>query len=415
MRSPENGPRHGRRRASDVPRPSVAAAGRVVLVGRTRSRLTELRSTLIAALASTDSPSWSRIWRRSPLSPTRSIVSQRRRVAVLIDNAGAIFPDRRETGDGIERRSPRWSSAHSRWCRDCSTSCDGPGGRVIAVTSGGAQRLDLDDLQSRIGTYSGTRAYEARPVALVREWARRLGASEHERRAINAMHPGWADTRSGRGSAGFRPGDAARPAVAGRRDRYAPRRRPPGEARTGVVDCSWIGDRGPSIGRRSRDWPATGGVWGHRGRCGAGARSSARVIRVDPTVGRRRPDPCAGVRASDTSPAAADGAGDRRDGEQARAIAINTIVPGAKPADDDPRSVGIVSLGGSVPAALAVAVASTATTARSALSPTAGVAADPAAKTDTAILDGHIGERQGDGGLAASRISRSYVPPGRSR
>ncbi len=71
--------------------------------------------------------------------------------------------------------------------------------RVIAVTSGGmyAQRLDLDDLQSSTGPYSGTRAYaraKRAQVALVREWARRLGPADGSGIAVNAMHPGWADT-----------------------------------------------------------------------------------------------------------------------------------------------------------------------------------------------------------------------------
>ena len=70
--------------------------------------------------------------------------------------------------------------------------------RIITVTSGGmyTQPLPLDDLGYREGAYSGPRAYaraKRAGTALVREWARRLAAGGSDI-AINAMHPGWADT-----------------------------------------------------------------------------------------------------------------------------------------------------------------------------------------------------------------------------
>ena len=57
-----------------------------------------------------------------------------------------------------------------------------------------AQRLRLDDLQWEDAPFEGARAYahaKRAQVALVREWARRVPASEV---VFNAMHPGWADT-----------------------------------------------------------------------------------------------------------------------------------------------------------------------------------------------------------------------------
>jgi len=67
------------------------------------------------------------------------------------------------------------------------------------VTSGGmyAQSLDLDDLAYERGDFDGTRAYaraKRAQVALVREWARRLGPPGRDGLAVNAMHPGWAAT-----------------------------------------------------------------------------------------------------------------------------------------------------------------------------------------------------------------------------
>jgi NAD(P)-dependent dehydrogenase (short-subunit alcohol dehydrogenase family) len=72
------------------------------------------------------------------------------------------------------------------------------GSRVVSITSGGmyTQPLPLDDLDYRVGTFSGPRAYaraKRAQTALVREWARRL-AARGSTTTINAMHPGWADT-----------------------------------------------------------------------------------------------------------------------------------------------------------------------------------------------------------------------------
>ena len=126
MRSPENGPRHwtdvGPRTCRG--RSDRRAWARVVLVGRTRSRLTgplhahrrtgvDRFPIVVADMASL------------ALSPTRS--STEGRLDVLIDNAGAIFPDRRETGDGIEATFATMVVGPFARCRDCSTSCDGPG------------------------------------------------------------------------------------------------------------------------------------------------------------------------------------------------------------------------------------------------------------------------------------------------
>jgi NAD(P)-dependent dehydrogenase (short-subunit alcohol dehydrogenase family) len=56
------------------------------------------------------------------------------------------------------------------------------------------QRLDLDDLQSRVGEYTGARTYarsKRAQTALVREWSRRFTGSGV---SFVVMHPGWADT-----------------------------------------------------------------------------------------------------------------------------------------------------------------------------------------------------------------------------
>ena len=170
-----------------------------MLVGRDRERLTAVRDELFVRhgadrfpVVVADMGSLA-----SVRAATARILATEPRLDVLIDNAGAIFPDRTDGPDGIEstiatmvvgpfalvsgllplmRRTPR--------------------ARVIAVTSGGqyAQVLDLDDLEDRNGVYDGTRAYaraKRAQVSLIREWARRLGGAGIR---FDSMHPGWADT-----------------------------------------------------------------------------------------------------------------------------------------------------------------------------------------------------------------------------
>jgi dehydrogenase/reductase SDR family member 12 len=177
----------------------AALGARLVLVGRDEARLRGVRDRLVArhgedrfATVVADMGSL-----RSVREAVGRVLDTEPRLDVLVDNAGAIFPQRTESPDGIEAT--------------LATLVVGPfvlvGGllpllrrtadsRVIAVTSGGqyAQRLDLDDLQSSIEPFSGTRAYaraKRAQVALVREWARRLRPSGIR---VNGVHPGWADT-----------------------------------------------------------------------------------------------------------------------------------------------------------------------------------------------------------------------------
>jgi NAD(P)-dependent dehydrogenase (short-subunit alcohol dehydrogenase family) len=177
----------------------AALGARVVLVGRSEERLAEVRDALVAAHGDDRFPIV--VADMASLESVRRAVDEvrasERRLDVLIDNAGAIFPERTTSPDGIEAT--------------LATMVVGPfvlesgllpilrrtaGARVIAVTSGGqyAQGLDLDDLQSTSEPFSGTRAYaraKRAQVALIREWDRRLGRTGP---AFDAMHPGWADT-----------------------------------------------------------------------------------------------------------------------------------------------------------------------------------------------------------------------------
>ena len=141
------------------------------------------------------SPTWPR-WPRSARPPTRSWPTEPR-LDVVIDNAGAIFPERIESPDGFEATFATLVLGPFALIAGLLPLLRSTGGaRVVAVTSGGmyAQRLRLDDLQWERASFDGARVYahaKRAQVALVREWARRVPVEEV---AFNAMHPGWADT-----------------------------------------------------------------------------------------------------------------------------------------------------------------------------------------------------------------------------
>ncbi len=115
------------------------------------------------------------------------IVATESRLDVVVDNAGAIFPERTEGPDGIEATlAVLVVGPFALVAGLLPLLRRTPGSRVIAITSGGmyTQRLDLDDLQWRAGGYAGAVAYargEAAQTALVREWARRLGGPSARR------------------------------------------------------------------------------------------------------------------------------------------------------------------------------------------------------------------------------------------
>jgi NAD(P)-dependent dehydrogenase (short-subunit alcohol dehydrogenase family) len=170
-----------------------------VLVGRDPARLAAVRDQLAVAHGpgSTRAVVADMASLRSIREAVDRIATNEARLDVLIDNAGAVFAERRIGQDGLEAT--------------LATMVVGPfaliGGllpllrrtgqaRVVAVTSGGmyAQRLDLDDLAWARRPWSGTGAYaqaKRAQVALIREWARRVPPDEV---AFSAMHPGWAAT-----------------------------------------------------------------------------------------------------------------------------------------------------------------------------------------------------------------------------
>ncbi len=172
--------------------------GRIVLVGRSEAKLAALRDDLTARHGEDRFPIV--VADLESLASVRAavarIVATETRLDVLVDNAGAINDRRRLSPDGIEATFALMVVGPFALTSGLLPLLRSSHGRVIAVTSGGmyTQRLDLDDLGSATGEWSGSRAYaraKRAQTALVREWARRLAGSGV---TVNAMHPGWADT-----------------------------------------------------------------------------------------------------------------------------------------------------------------------------------------------------------------------------
>ncbi|MGZ9161218.1 MAG: SDR family NAD(P)-dependent oxidoreductase [Candidatus Limnocylindrales bacterium] len=172
---------------------------RLILVGRDQQKLVAVRDALVARHGEdrfrtvvADMASLT-----SVRTAVTTIVETEPRLDVVIDNAGAIFPTRSESPDGIESTFATMVAGPFVLVAGLLPLLRRTGGaRVIAVTSGGqyAQRLHLDDLQTSRRPFDGTRAYahaKRAQVALIREWARRIVPADI---TFNAMHPGWADT-----------------------------------------------------------------------------------------------------------------------------------------------------------------------------------------------------------------------------
>ncbi|MHB8959265.1 MAG: SDR family NAD(P)-dependent oxidoreductase [Candidatus Limnocylindrales bacterium] len=179
---------------------ALAALGaRVILLGRSEERLLRLRDELVAHHGGDRFPVV--VADMGSLVSVRvaadRIAAEEARLDAIVDNAGAIYPERFDGSDGIEATfAVLVAGPFALVAGLLPLLRRTPGARVIAVTSGGmyTQGLDLDDVESRRGVFSGPRAYaraKRAQVALMREWARRL---RPDGIACMAMHPGWADT-----------------------------------------------------------------------------------------------------------------------------------------------------------------------------------------------------------------------------
>ena len=172
---------------------------RLILAGRDAGKLRSVRDELVRAHGDDRFPTV--VVDMASLASIREAVGEvlatEPRLDVVIDNAGAIFPTREVSPDGIEATLATMVVGPFSLVAGLMPVLEAtPGARVLSVTSGGqyTQRLHLDDLQWTTEPWDGTRAYaraKRAQVVLMREWSRRIPRDDI---AFTAMHPGWADT-----------------------------------------------------------------------------------------------------------------------------------------------------------------------------------------------------------------------------
>lgn len=172
---------------------------RVVLVGRNPDKLEATRREIVEE---TGNPEIGvQVADLSLLADVRRVAARlletEPEIHVLVNNAGALYPTRGLTGEGIEKTLaldllspflltnlllPRLKASRPA--------------RVVNVSSGGmyTQRIRVDDLAFEKGRYDGSIAYARAKrglVILTEMWAEAL---EDQGVVVHSMHPGWADT-----------------------------------------------------------------------------------------------------------------------------------------------------------------------------------------------------------------------------
>ena len=119
-------------------------------------------------------------------------------VHVLINNAGALFGEREETSEGIERTlATNLLSGFLLTNLLLERLRASAPARIVNVSSGGMylQGVSIGDLQYQRSPYNGSKAYartKRGQVILTELWSEMLAGSGV---VVNSMHPGWAATK----------------------------------------------------------------------------------------------------------------------------------------------------------------------------------------------------------------------------
>ena len=142
------------------------------------------------------------------------------RLDVLINNAGVILTERRETADGFEFTFGVNHLGHFVLVNELLPLLEASAPARIVILASDAHKftkgLDFDDLQSaegRFGARRGMAVYSRSKLANMlhtRELARRLDPAKV---TVNCVHPGAVRTRLGRDSEGTRLSEAVWPLV----------------------------------------------------------------------------------------------------------------------------------------------------------------------------------------------------------
>ena len=172
--------------------------GHVCIVGRDPGRTRRARSEISAATSSAVEADLADL---SSLAETAAFAARfaedHDRLDALVLNAGALTHQHTVTAEGNELTlathvlSPFLLIRALRPLLEASAPS-----RVIVVASGGmyTEPLDVDALDPEPAAYVGTKTYarcKRAQVVLAEEWTRHLLDTGI---AVNAMHPGWADT-----------------------------------------------------------------------------------------------------------------------------------------------------------------------------------------------------------------------------
>jgi len=134
-----------------------------------------------------------------------AIAASEPRIDVLINNAGALFAERRTTPEGLERTFALNHMAYFVLTGALIGNLEASAPARIVSTASDAHkgaRLDFDDLQSERG-YSAFKAYARSKLANIlftRELAKRLAGSGV---AANCFHPGFVASRFGDEAGGW--------------------------------------------------------------------------------------------------------------------------------------------------------------------------------------------------------------------
>ncbi len=126
----------------------------------------------------------------------KELKDRKKTIDVLINNAGALFNERKETIEGFEQTFATDLLGVFYLTELLKDRFPLTGGRIINVASGGmyTQRIDVNDLQNEGPSYEGAKAYARAKrgiVILTRLWAQQM---RHLNLAVHSMHPGWVDT-----------------------------------------------------------------------------------------------------------------------------------------------------------------------------------------------------------------------------
>lgn len=167
----------------------------VEVVGRDEQRAADVVAEIAGSSSPTGTPkATARIGDVSSLSGVRALADQlastHDHLHAVVHCAGAMFEQRRETGDGIEATWATMVVGPHLLTRLLAERTE----RAVWVSSGGmyTQRVELDDIEWQWRKWSGSKAYaqaKRAQVDLVAEATERGEAPQQ-----HAMHPGWAAT-----------------------------------------------------------------------------------------------------------------------------------------------------------------------------------------------------------------------------